>query len=97
MLFWVFDADGNGSIEHKELAVGLEMLKESAFDDKLDKFFEICDEDNSGSIEKKEFYRLLKETIIEYEDKLNLRSYVNEIFNILDVNGTGKITKTRLR
>jgi Ca2+-binding EF-hand superfamily protein len=26
-LFWVFDNDGNGEVDHKELAVGFEMLK----------------------------------------------------------------------
>lgn len=35
-LFWIFDDDGNGEVDHKELAVGLEMLKENTFADKLD-------------------------------------------------------------
>ena len=35
-LFWIFDDDGNGEVDHKELAVGLEMLKENTFEDKLD-------------------------------------------------------------
>ena len=35
-LFWIFDDDGNGEVDHKELAVGLEMLKENTFSDKLD-------------------------------------------------------------
>lgn len=36
-LFWIFDDDGNGEVDHKELAVGLEMLKENTFADKLDR------------------------------------------------------------
>ncbi len=35
-LFWIFDDDGNGEVDHKELAVGLEMLKENTFADKID-------------------------------------------------------------
>lgn len=35
-LFWIFDDDGNGEVDHKELAVGLEMLKENTFTDKID-------------------------------------------------------------
>jgi Ca2+-binding EF-hand superfamily protein len=38
-LFWIFDDDGNGEVDHKELAVGLEMLKENTFEDKLDSNF----------------------------------------------------------
>lgn len=41
-LFWIFDDDGNGEVDHKELAVGLEMLKENTFADKLDsKYFSV--------------------------------------------------------
>jgi Ca2+-binding EF-hand superfamily protein len=34
-LFWVFDEDGSGDIEYKELAFGLEMFRESSFDNKI--------------------------------------------------------------
>lgn len=34
-LFWVFDEDGSGDIEYKELAFGLEMFRESTFDNKI--------------------------------------------------------------
>jgi hypothetical protein len=30
-LFWVFDEDGSGDIEYKELAFGLEMFRDSSF------------------------------------------------------------------
>lgn len=102
-LFWIFDDDGNGEVDHKELAVGLEMLKENTFHDKLDStklppliiigFFDICDEDNSGTIDKREFYNLLKLSIIDYEDRSSLRNFVNEIFQMVDKDGNGEITK----
>ena len=34
-LFWLFDEDGSGDIEYKELAFGLEMFRDSNFDQKL--------------------------------------------------------------
>jgi Ca2+-binding EF-hand superfamily protein len=34
-LFWVFDEDGSGDIEYKELAFGLEMFRESSLESKL--------------------------------------------------------------
>lgn len=56
-------------------------------------FFEICDEDNSGTIDKKEFYNLLKLSIVDYEDRSSLRNFVNEIFQTVDKNGNGELTK----
>ncbi len=34
-LFWVFDEDGSGDIEYKELAFGLEMFRDSSFENKI--------------------------------------------------------------
>jgi len=56
-------------------------------------FFEICDEDNSGTIDKKEFYNLLKMSIVDYEDRSSLRQYVNEIFALVDKDRNGYISK----
>ncbi len=30
-IFWIFDEDGSGDIDHKELGVGLELLKNNTF------------------------------------------------------------------
>jgi len=32
----IFDEDGSGDVDHKELGVGLEILKNNTFEDKLD-------------------------------------------------------------
>eukprot|EP00347_Sterkiella_histriomuscorum_P010425 403376350 len=96
-LFWIFDDDGNGEVDHKELAVGLEMLKENTFADKLDRFFDICDEDNSGTIDKKEFYNLLKLSMVNYEDVSSLKSLVGKLFAMVDKRGTGEITKQEMQ
>ena len=34
-LFWVFDEDDSGDIDYKEMAFGLEMFRESPFENKL--------------------------------------------------------------
>ena len=65
-LFWVFDNDGNGEIDHKELIAGFEMLKQNTLEEKLNMFFELCDKNNSGTIDKKEFYEVIKESLIDY-------------------------------
>tara|TARA_B110000285_G_C14981399_1_gene541565 strand:- start:485 stop:682 length:198 start_codon:yes stop_codon:yes gene_type:complete len=30
-VFWIFDEDGSGDVDHKELAIGLEMLSQSTY------------------------------------------------------------------
>ena len=70
-VFWIFDEDGSGDVDHKELAIGLEMLSQSTYQEKIGKFFDLCDDDGSGSINKKEFYSLLKLNLNDYEDKKN--------------------------
>ena len=49
-LFYVFDEDQSGTIDYKELIVGLEVFKEDSIEEKMKVFFEICDTDGSGSI-----------------------------------------------
>ena len=78
----MFDEDGSGNIGHKELGIGLEMLKDNSFEEKLEVFFDLCDDENSGYIEKKEFYNLLRlNATTSYEDRDRLKFYVNQIFS----------------
>ena len=56
-------------------------------------FFDICDEDGSGTIDKKEFYNLLKLSMVNYEDVSSLKSLVSKIFDMVDKRGNGAITK----
>ena len=51
-LFWIFDEDGSGDVDYKELVVGLEMFKETNLVDKLEVFFDLADVDGSGEIEE---------------------------------------------
>ena len=96
-IFWIFDEDGSGDIDHKELGVGLELLKNNTFEEKLDKFFILCDEDNSGTIDKKEFYTLLRLNVTDYEDRNRLKTYVNEIFQQFDKTGKGELTMEEMK
>jgi Ca2+-binding EF-hand superfamily protein len=70
MLFQsVFDEDGSGRVDYKELIVGLEVLKDDTLEEKLKSclyiiiilvFFDLCDEDDSGKVSEKEIYNVLK-------------------------------------
>lgn len=92
-LFWIFDEDGSGDVDHKELAVGLEMINSTTYLQKISKFFDLCDDDQSGSIDRREFYQLLKLNLNDYEDKKRLKTYVKEIFKDFDYDGDGTLSK----
>ena len=74
--------------------MGIELLRENSFEEKLEQFFELCDEDGSGTINRKEFYNLLKFNVIEYDDRNKLKKYVNEIFGR---DGSGELTRPQFR
>jgi Ca2+-binding EF-hand superfamily protein len=95
-VFWIFDEDGSGDVDHKELAIGLEMLSKNSFSEKIGKFFDLCDDDGSGSINKKEFYSLLKLNLNDYEDKKRLKIYIKDIFREYDYDGDGELDKDEM-
>lgn len=68
-LFYVFDEDSSGTVDYKELIVGLEVLKDDTIEEKLKSnllinlhvvFFDLCDEDGSGKVSEKEIFGILK-------------------------------------
>ena len=71
------------------MAIGLEMIGNSTYEEKIGKFFDLCDDDHSGSIDRVEFYSLLKLNLNDYEEIKRLKSYVKEIFKEFDVDGDG--------
>ena len=56
-------------------------------------FFEICDADDSGNISPHEFYDLLKKNMATKEDKLKLKKIITYLFNQIDVNRDGVVTR----
>lgn len=83
-------------MDHKELAIGLEMMSDSTYEERIGKFFDLCDDDGSGSIDRKEFYSLLKLNLNDYEDKKRLKVYVKEIFKEYDIDGDGELDKEEM-
>ena len=63
---------------------------------KIGKFFDLCDDDGSGSIDRKEFYSLLKLNLNDYDDKKRLKQYVKDIFRDFDYDGDGELSKDEM-
>ena len=95
-LFWVFDEDGDGKIEPREIMVGLEMFRETNFKEKLEIFFDICDEDGSGDIDEEEFYNVLKLSISSNKERKILKDSLHDLFVAIDEDGNGVLTKDEI-
>ncbi|GJY15043.1 probable calcium-binding protein CML20 [Tanacetum coccineum] len=86
--FELFDTDGNGTIDAKELsnamrALGFEMTKEQ-----LDQMIADVDRDGSGAIDFDEFVYMMSDKIGERSNKQEL----TKAFNIIDHDKNGKIS-----
>ena len=91
--FQAFDKDGNGSITTKELGTVMRCLGQNLSEAEIKEMIDIVDEDKNGTIDFQEFLHLMarKMKIIDKEEELL------DAFNILDRDGSGKISKYELR
>ena len=91
--FQAFDKDGNGSITTKELGTVMRSLGQNLSEIEIKEVIDEVDEDKNGTIDFQEFLSLMarKMKIIDKEDELL------DALKILDLEGTGKISKYQLR
>lgn len=55
-IFWVLDKDDSGELDYIEFMLGIQMMKQSlqsSFMDKMLTFFDMCDIDGDGFVERK--------------------------------------------
>ena len=91
--FQAFDKDGNGSISTKELGTVMRSLGQNLSEAEIKQMIEIVDEYKSGTIDFKEFLNLMARNmkIVNKEEELL------DALNTLDQDGSGKISKYKLR
>lgn len=95
-LFWIFDDNRDGRIEPKEVVVGLEMFRETNFKEKLEVFFDLCDEDGSGDIDEEEFFNVLKLCVSSIKERKLLRESLHDLFVAIDEDSNGVLTKDEI-
>jgi len=59
-LFKIFDRDGNGEVDFRELMLGLSIMTKGSQDERLEMCFRSYDLDNSGYLQKDELFFMLK-------------------------------------
>lgn len=91
--FQAFDKDGSGFITTKELGTVMRSLGQNLTESEVREIIDEVDEDKNGTIDFHEFLSLMarKMKIIDKEDELL------DAFKLLDLDGSGKISKYELR
>nr|AAZ15803.1 centrin 1 [Blastocladiella emersonii] len=91
--FDLFDTDGSGSIDSKELKVAMRALGFEPKKEEIKKMINEIDRDGSGSIDFNEFLELMAGKMAERDS----REEILKAFKLFDDDSTGKITFKNLK
>jgi centrin-1 len=90
--FDLFDTDGGGSIDPKELKEAMNSLGLETRNQTIYQMISDLDADNSGTIDFKEFLDLMTARMSDRDTKEDIK----KVFKIFDESGNGYITKKSL-
>jgi len=91
--FDLFDTDGSGSIDSKELKVAMRALGFEPKKEEIQKMISDVDDDGSGSIEYEEFLKMMTHKILNRDPK----DEILKAFRLFDDDETGKISFKNLK
>ena len=91
--FDLFDTDGSGSIDPKELRAAMQSLGFEAKNQTIYQMITDLDKNKSGSIDFEEFLDMMTARMSDRDT----REDINKVFRLFDDDGTGTITIRNLR
>merc|ERR1712028_159817 len=86
--FDLFDTDGSGNIDAKELKVAMRALGFEPKKEEIQKMISDVDDDGSGTIEYEEFLKMMTHKILNRDPK----DEILKAFRLFDDDETGKIS-----
>jgi Ca2+-binding EF-hand superfamily protein/diacylglycerol kinase family enzyme len=98
-LFHIFDTDKSGTVDAKELSVGLSILSSGALEAKLKFVFDLFDTKNTGRITRDQLtstFKTLFSMLYAGEADELVKIYVNVLLELYDQNKDGTITLDEL-
>jgi len=90
--FELFDTDGSGSIDSKELKVAMKQLGFDTSEEEIDRMIRDVDADDSGEIDLEEFMSMMTKKMLNRDHKEEMMA----LFRFFDREGTGRITLENL-
>ncbi|CAH3173548.1 unnamed protein product [Porites lobata] len=92
--FSLFDKNGDGKINTKELGTVMESLGENPTEAELKEMISEVDTDGSGTIEWSEFLKMMKER--KKEEEFN-EEELRDVFKVFDKDNSGFISASELK
>lgn len=68
-LFWLFDIDSDGKIDFNEIMYSLNLFKEYTLEEKVEIFFELCDEDDNNLVTCSELRKFFLKNLNNEDDQ----------------------------
>lgn len=90
--FYLFDRDGDGTIDSHELGTVLRSLGHQPTEDEIEDMMKEADLDGNGAIDFEEFLQMMPAASRNERDE-NAEEEMREAFQIFDADGNGKITR----
>eukprot|EP00729_Bicosta_minor_P013988 gene13988-26204_t len=91
--FDLFDTDGSGTIDGKELKVAMRALGFEPKNEEVKRMIADTDRDHTGTIDYNEFQQMMTRKMSEKDSK----EEVLKAFSLFDTDGTGKISYKNLK
>merc|ERR1719359_159691 len=91
--FDLFDADGSGSIDVKELTTAMKALGFEPVEAEIRKMIQDADDDGGGTIGFEEYLKMMTDKILNKDPKHEAK----KAFKLFDKSGTGKLTIKNLK
>merc|ERR1711871_534616 len=91
--FVLFDRDGGGSIDAKELGTVMRSLGQNPTDDELNDMIQEVDVDGNGEIDFDEFCAMMVKMMKTHDSLYDIKL----AFDVFDVDGDGHITREELK
>ncbi|XP_076095369.1 uncharacterized protein LOC143066261 [Mytilus galloprovincialis] len=87
-----FDKNGDGKIDAKELGLALRLEGLNPTEKEISEMIQKVDVDDDGQINHKEFMKMMKDQVLNTDEKSELQ----EAFKVFDKNGDGRICASEL-
>ena len=91
-LYWIFDSNDNGNIDSKEIAYGINHFWQYSLEEKVQIFFNYCDENDSGFINMEKLRVFMLKNLHTTEDIKIAKPLIKDFFQELCQNGSHELT-----
>jgi hypothetical protein len=95
-LFWLFDLNSDDVIDHSEIQYSINLFKEYTLEEKVNTFFELCDDDENELITPEELKRFFLKNLHSEDDTKVVKFVIKDFFKELNPKNEKFLTQQEL-